>query len=162
MESGLELGLKKLLTQRVQVAMSYKQSEFKYQNRDKVGSGEQLQLSADYIFRSGYPDIKFNAYLNHNSFKNSMAHRFLPKDFIEFGSQLSVGGLSRDTFHRSWKPFGTLGFAINNHQDIGSSLSLGVSGVVKGEDILEIMLDYSKGVDTITSPYYGFHLNYQF
>ena len=162
MESGMEIGLKTLLSPRIQVAINYKQSEFKYQNRDKVGSGEQLQLSADYMLRSGYPDIKFNAYLNQNSYKNSIGDHFLPKDFIEFGSQLSLGASSRDTLHRSWKPFGTLGFAINNHHDIGSSLSLGLSGVLKGEDILEVMLDYSKGVDTITSPYYGFHLNYQF
>ena len=162
MQSGVEFGLKRVLNQRVQVAMSYKKNNYLHQNRDKIGASEHIQISTDYLLRAGYPDMRFNAYLSQNSYENSMVQRYLPKDFIELGTQLSIGNSSKDTIHNSWRPFGTLGFAINNHNNIGTSISIGLSGKLKGEDILEVMFDYSKGIDAITSPYYGFHLNYKF
>ena len=162
MKSSMELSLKKVLSQRIQVSMSYNNSNYKYQNKEKIGSSTQLQFNANYLLRTGYPDMRLNAYLSQNRYKNRMIQPFLPKDFIELATQLSIGSSSKDTINRSWRPFGTVGFAINNHNDIGTSLSLGLSGSVKGEDILNIMLDYSKGIDAITSPYYGFHLNYKF
>ena len=161
-ENSMELSLKKALNQHLLVGMSYKESEYKKQNQERIGSSQHLQISADYTLRTGYPDMKFNAYLNQNSYQDSTTQGYLPKNFIELGTQFSIGGLSKDTIHRSWKPFGTLGFAINNHNNIGTSLSLGLSGSVKGADSLNLMLDYSKGIDAISSPYYGVHLNYRF
>ena len=161
-ENSMELSLRKILSQRVLVGMSYRESEYKKQNREEIGSSQHLQITADYILRTGYPDIRFNTYINQNRYHNSVVHGYLPKHFIELGTQFSMGGSSKDIIHRSWKPFGTLGFAINNHKSLGTSLSLGLSGAVKGADTLNLTLDYSKGIDSVTSPYYGFHLNYKF
>ena len=163
MENALELNVKKVLTQRVQIALNYKNSHYKQQNGDKIGSSQHLQLSGDYLLRAGYPDMKFNSYISQNRYDEVVKNgRSLPNDFIEFGSQFSIGSASKDTLHRSWRPFATIGLALNNHNNLGTSLSLGVSGSLKGKDRLNVMFDYSKGIDAISQPYYGVSLGYNF
>jgi hypothetical protein len=161
MESGMELTLRKILTQRIQMGFIYKNNHYKRQNREKIGSSEHLQLSGDYLLKAGYPDMRFNAYVSQNHYDKS-TKTLLPKDFIEFGTQFSMGRASKETIHRSWRPFGTVAMAVNNHNDLGTSLQLGLSGSIKGEDSLSIMLDFSKGIDAIAEPYYGFGLDYKF
>ena len=162
MQSGVKLSLKKLLSQRIQVGMSYSMNDYKFQNSKSIGSSQHLQINSNYTLRAGYPDIKFSAYLSSNSYKNSMIERFLPQNFMELGTQCTIGSSSKGTIHRSWKPFGTVGIAINSNNSIGTSLSLGISSTISGSDILNLIFDYSKGIDAITSPYYGFHMDYQF
>ena len=161
LESSIDLTLKKVLSQHIQVALNYKNSEYLQQDGTDIGQSEQFQLSSDYLLRTGYPDIKFNAYINHNRY-DEMVKGFLPKNFTEVGSMFSIGTSSKDTIHNSWRPFATVGLALNNHHDLGTSVSIGLSGSLKGADSLNLMLDYSKGVDAITKPYYGFHLGYKF
>ena len=86
----------------------------------------------------------------------------LPNDFLEFGTQLSIGASTKDRIERSWRPFGTFGLAINDKKDIGTSLSLGISGALKGKDSLSLSFDYSKGIDMLSSPSYGVYLDYRF
>jgi len=161
MQSGIELNLRKVLTQRIQVGINYKNSSYKYQNGENLGSSEHLQLSTDYLLRTGYPDMRLNVYISQNRYDEVIQQTF-PKNFIEFGTQFTIGTTSQNTIHNSWRPFATVGMAINNHQDIGASLSLGLSGSLKGEDSVSIKFDYSKGVDAIAEPYYGISLDYRF
>ena len=161
MQSGFELSFRKVLTQRIQLGVTYKNSTYTHQDGSKVGSSEHLQLSGDYLLRTGYPDIRFNAYLSQNHY-DEVSKPIFPKDFIELGSQFSIGGASQNTINRSWRPFTTLGVAINNHQDIGTSIAVGLSGSLKGEDTLSVKFDYSKGIDAIAEPYYGVSLDYRF
>ena len=163
MESGFEFNVRKVLTQRIQMGLKYKNSHYKHQNGREIGSSEQLQLSADYLLRTGYPDMRFNVYVGQNHYDEVVIDKaLLPKDFIEIGSQFSIGTGSKNTIHNSWRPFATVGMAMNNHQDVGTSLSLGLSASLRGEDSLSIMLDYSKGIDAIAEPYYGVSLDYRF
>jgi len=55
-----------------------------------------------------------------------------------------------------------LGLSVNDRNEIGTNLSLGVSGTLKGGDVLNISIDYSKGMDMISYPYYGVSLDYRF
>ena len=161
LENSLNLNLRKVLSSRIQVAVNYKKSKYEQQDKKNIGQSEHLQLSGDYLLRAGYPDMRFNAYVSMNRYDEASSS-LLPHDFIEFGSQFSIGKASKGRIQRAWKPFGTVGIAINNHQDIGTSLSMGLSRSVNRADSLSLMLDYSKGIDAIAYPYYGFHLEYQF
>ena len=161
MESGVELNLRKVLSQRIQMGLNYKKSSYKRQNRENIGSSEHLQLSADYLLRAGYPDMRFNTYISQNHY-DEVIPTLLPNDFIEIGTQFTIGNASKETIHRSWRPFASIGMALNDHYNLGTTLSLGVSGSIKGEDTLSLKFDYSKGIDAIAQPYYGIGLNYQF
>jgi len=161
LENSIKFSIKKAFTSRIFTVLSYKKSSYKKQSREHVGESEQLQLSGDYLFRSGYPDIKFNSYINYNRY-DKVVKNLLPKNFTEVGTQLSIGGASKGVIQRSLKPFASMGLAINNHKDIGTSLSIGVSSSLKGGDSLTVMFDYSKGIDAIAKPYYGVNLRYRF
>ena len=161
LENSLALNLRATLSSRIQLAGFYKQSSYKRENNKKLGSSKQLQISGDYLLRAGYPDIRFHSYINSN-FYDSLVNSTLPNDFVEFGTQLTIGGAIKGRVAHSWKPFGTVGFAINDKRDVGTSFSLGVSGSVNRADSLSVMLDYSKGIDAIAEPYYGFHIGYRF
>ena len=161
LENSLALNLRATLSSRIQLVGFYKQSSYKKENNKKLGSSKQVQISGNYLLRAGYPDIRFNSYLNSNYY-SSLVDSVLPNDFMEFGTQLTVGSATEGSLGQSWKPFGTVGFAINDKKDIGTSLSLGVSGSVNRADSLSVMLDYSKGIDAIAEPYYGFHIGYRF
>ena len=161
LESSVDVSLRKVLSQRIQVALNYKNSDYSEQNGREIGQSEQFQISSDYLLRTGYPDIKFNAYINYNRY-DEVVKNILPRNFIELGSQFSIGTSSQNTIHSSWRPFATFGVAINNHYELGTSVSMGFTGSLKGADSLSLMLDYSKGIDAIAKPYYGFHLGYRF
>ena len=161
MENRVDLNIRKVLTQRIQMGLNYKRSNYKLQNREKIGSSEHLQLSGDYLLRAGYPDIRVNGYVSQNHY-SEVKKALLPKDFVEIGTQLSIGNASKESIHGSWRPFGTVGMAFNNHHDLGTSLSLGIAGSMKGEDTMALKFDYSKGIDSIAEPYYGFGLEYKF
>jgi len=161
LESSVDVSLRKVLSQRIQVALNYKSSDYSEQNGREIGQSEQFQISSDYLLRTGYPDIKFNAYMNYNRY-DEVVKNILPRNFTELGSQFSIGTSSPNTIHNSWRPFATFGVAINNHYELGTSVSMGFTGSLKGADSLSLMFDYSKGIDAIAKPYYGFHLGYKF
>ena len=161
LENSVDITLKKVLTQHLQVALKYKNSDYIEQNGNEIGQSKQFQISSDYLLRAGYPDIKLNTYINYNRY-DEVVKNVLPKNFTEIGSQLSIGSSSQNSMHNSWRPFATFGLALNNHHDLGTSLSMGFSGALKGADNLSLTFDYSKGIDAIAKPYYGFHLRYKF
>lgn len=157
LESGVSIALTDALSRRISVGLLYKKSHFESQQGEALGTAETTQLSANYILRSGYPDISFNTYLNHNDFTNNIAN-----DFSEFGIASSIGTARQYTLNRTWKPFASLGFAINDQRNIGSSLSLGLSKTLRGEDSLDFLFNYSKGIGVISEPIYGMELKYRF
>ena len=161
LETYFDLSIKKIVNQHTQLSLNYKNSKYKKESGNSIGKSEQFQLSSDFRIRKGYPDIKFNSYINYNRY-DEVIENILPKDFAEVGTQLSIGTSSKESIHNSWRPFGTFGLALNNHHDLGTAISMGVSGSLKGADNLSLSLDYSKGVDALTKPYYGFRLGYQF
>ena len=55
-----------------------------------------------------------------------------------------------------------MGLSVNDREEIGTSLSLGLSGTLKDGDALNLSIDYSKGMDMISYPYYGVSLDYKF
>ena len=156
-ENALALSLQNAISQRVSLGFVYQQSQYKKQNGLKLGEGEQIQLNANYILRSGYPDIAFNGYLSQNHFSQNIA-----QNFSELGVAMSVGTARQITLNKEWRPFGTLGFAINDQQNMGSSLSFGISRVLRGEDSLDLLLNYSDGIGVISEPIYGVNVKYRF
>jgi len=161
MESSQELTLSKFLTQSIQISLNYKKSDYLFQDKREIGTREHLQLMGSYLLRTGYPDIRFNGYINHNRY-NSTVENLLPNDFIEVGTQFSIGTSSKDTLHTSLRPFATFGLAINNSYTVGTSLSMGISGSFNGGDILTATFDYTKGINALSQPFYGLSLGYQF
>ncbi len=162
MEDSISLKLNRPLSKRVQLSLIHRESRYKNQDKNILGSSSHTQLSTNYLLRAGYPDIRFNWYLTNNEYENRANYNLLPSDFSEFGTQLSIGSSAKDRIQRSWRPFGALGLVINNKKDIGTSLSLGLSGSLRGEDSFSLAVDYSKGIDMVSSPSYGVHLKYNF
>ena len=143
------------------MTLSHKKSRYRDETKERIGDSSKTQLSTNYIIRAGYPDIRLNGYFSINQYSNHN-HYFLPANFVEFGTQLSVSASTKNRLQRCWRPFGMLGLAINDKEEIGTNLSLGISGALRGEDSLSLLLDYSKGVDSLSSAYYGIHLEYRF
>ena len=162
MMDSWEFTLNKPLSHRIQAGASYKANSYSYQDKTKLGHSKHLQLSGNYLLRAGYPDINLNGYLNINQYNFKVQNPLLPKNFSELGTQLSIGSSTKESFHRSWRPFGTFGLAVNNHQNIGTALSFGVAGMVNREDALNLQFNYSNGVGTISNPIYGTSFNYRF
>ena len=99
----------------------------------------------------------FNSYLSHNTFTPTIA-----QDFSEFGVSASIRTSRQDSFNHGWRPFGTVGLAINNHHNLGASVSLGISKIVEGKDSLDVVLNYSNGVGVVSEPIYGVNVRYRF
>ncbi len=157
MENALGVNILATINQRVSLSFLHQKSHYFKQNGDFLGEGESTQLSANYTLRFGYPDIHFNSYLSHNTFTTTIA-----QDFSEFGVSASVGTSRQDSFNHGWKPFGTVGMAINDNYNVGASLSLGISKIVDGKDSLDIVLNYSDGVGVVSEPIYGATVLYRF
>jgi hypothetical protein len=160
-QNSVQVTAKRQISKRFGVGASYKESDFMVQDRRSIGKGRELKLSANYLFRAGYPDIQLTTYLLINRFRD-VKRNLLPKQYMELGSQLSIGAINSKTIHRDWRPFGIFGLSINDTQNIGTTLSLGLSGEVMGEDVLSFSFDYGKGIDMITSPSYGLSMDYRF
>ncbi len=149
------------LSKRVAIGVSYKNSQYKTQTKDDMGGVQELKVSASYLVRGGYPDMHLSTYMLISRFRD-VKKDILPKNYTELGTQVSIGAVKNQEIHRDWRPFGLFGLSINNRQDIGTSLSLGVSGEVMGEDLLNLSFDYSKGINMISYPSYGVNINYKF
>ena len=162
MMDSFELTLNKPLSHRIQVGASYKKNSYNHQDQKKLGDSQHFQLNGNYLLRAGYPDININSYITMNQYDFLVQKYKLPQDFSEFGTQLSMGSSSKESFHRSWRPFGSIGLAVNNHQNIGTSLSLGMAGMINRQDALSLQFDYSNGIGTISNPLYGASMNYRF
>ena len=157
MENALGVNLLTTINQRVSLRFLHQKSHYFRQNREFLGEGETTQLNANYTLRLGYPDISFNSYLSHNTFTPTIA-----QDFSEFGLSASVGTSRQNSFNHGWEPFGTVGLAINDHHNLGASVSLGISKIVEGKDSLDILLNYSNGVGVVSEPLYGVNVRYRF
>ena len=157
LENSLSLSLQKSISQRVSFGLLYKKSAYVNQNNTSIGDAEHIQVNANYILRAGYPDIAFNTYLSHNRFDDTIA-----QNFSELGINATVGASRQKSINKAWKPFASLGFAINNYHNVGSSLSLGIAKSVQGKDSFDVLLNYSNGIGVVSEPIYGLNLQYRF
>jgi len=157
MENTLGVNILATINQRVSLSFLLQKSLYFRQNGDFLGKGESSQLSANYTLRFGYPDIHFNSYLSHNTFTPTIA-----QDFSEFGVSASVGTSRQNSFNHGWRPFGTVGMAIDDNYNVGASLSLGISKIVDRKDSLDLLLNYSDGVGVVSEPIYGVSVRYRF
>ena len=160
-QDSVEIGVKEHISNRALVGVSYRDSRYKIRGEKAKGHLKKLKFDASYIVKTGYPDIKINTYLLISRFRNVKENAKLKKH-TEFGSMITLGDSGKNTIHRDLRPYGSFGVSIDNRNKIGSSLSLGLSGELMGEDILNLSFDYSQGIDLITYPYYGVNLEYRF
>ena len=156
-ENSLGVNLFIAINPRVSLSFLHQKSHYFKQNGEFLGEAESTQLSTNYTLRFGYPDIYFNSYISHNTFTPTIA-----QDFSEFGVSARVGTFRQNSFNHGWKPFGTVGMAINNHHNVGTYLSIGVSKIVKDKDSLDVVLNYSNGVGVVSEPTYGVNVRYRF
>ncbi len=160
-QNSIKVTATRKLSNRIGIGVSYKNSQYQTQIKDDMGGVQELKVSASYLVRGGYPDIHLSTYMLISRFRDAKRD-ILPKNYMELGSQVSIGAVKNQEIHRDWRPFGTLGLSINDKQDIGTSLSLGLSGELMGEDVLNLSFDYSQGVNMISYPSYGININYRF
>ncbi len=160
-QNSIKVTVTRKLSKRVAIGVSYRNSQYKTQTKDDMGGVQELKVSASYLVRGGYPDMHLSTYMLISRFRD-VKKDILPKNYTELGTQVSIGAVKNQEIHRDWRPFGLFGLSINNRQDIGTSLSLGVSGEVMGEDLLNLSFDYSKGINMISYPSYGVNINYRF
>lgn len=161
MESYGRISLTQALSPRFQITTQYQQTHYKLHNRRPIGSSQSTQLSLNYLLRAGYPDLRFNGYLSHHEYER-FVENFLPKNFNELGGAIRIGETQSRGRYQGWRPFGSMGLAINNHHDIGTSFALGINGSLKGDDTLRLLLNYSRGIEMISEPSYGIEMEYQF
>ncbi len=160
-QNSIEVGVKEHISNRALVGVSYRDSRYKIRGEKSKGYLKKLKFDASYIVKTGYPDIKINTYLLISRFRDVKESAKLKKH-TEFGSMITLGDSGKNSIHRDLRPYGSFGVSIDNKNRIGSSLSLGLSGELMGEDILNLSFDYSQGIDLITYPYYGVNLEYRF
>jgi hypothetical protein len=157
LENALALNIQAHINRRTSFAFLLQESQFKNLNGVDAGEMKKMQVSANYVLRSGYPDISFNTYLSHNQFSRNIA-----QDFSEFGIASSIGRIRQNTLNSSWKPFGRLALAVNDEHNFGTSLTFGVSKTLKGDDSLDLLFDYHNGIGVISEPIYGLNVKYRF
>jgi hypothetical protein len=158
LENALTMDFTTHINQKTSLNLHAKKREFIETRTSQVlGKAKHLQLSANYVLRSGYPDISFNSYLGYHQFSKTIA-----KDFSEIGFSSSVGRIRQYTLNHSWKPFGTLSFAFNDEQNIGASATLGVSKVVNHRNSFDLLFEYYNGIGVISEPIYELNLRYRF
>lgn len=157
LEDAVELQLQTNINHRSTFSFLAQKRDFTNLNGIAMGKAQKVQLNANYILRSGYPDIAFNSYLSHNQFSKNIA-----QDFSEFGISSSIGTARQHTLNSSWKPFGSLALAINDGQNLGGSLTFGVSKMLTGDDSLDVLFDYYNGIGVISEPIYGLNVRYRF
>ena len=160
-QNSIEVGMKHHISNRASVGVSYQNSRYRIGGEKSKGYFQKLRFDGEYIVRTGYPDIKINTYFLISRFRDVKANAKLERH-TEFGSRITIGESGKNSIHRDLRPYGSLGLSIDNKNKIGSSFSLGLSGELMGEDILNLSFDYSQGVDLITYPYYGVNLEYKF
>ena len=160
-QNSIEVGVKEHISNRAVVGVSYRDSRYKIRGEKYRGHLKKMRFDTTYTIKRGYPDIKINTYLLISRFRDIKRNSKLKKH-IEFGSQIYIGEGGKNSIHRDLRPYGSFGLSIDNKNRIGSSLSIGVSGELIGEDILNLSFDYSQGIDLITYPYYGVSLEYRF
>ncbi len=160
-QDSVEVGVKEHISNRALVGVSYRDSRYKIRGVKNKGHLKKLKFNASYIVKTGYPDIKINTYLLISRFRDVKENAKLKKH-TEFGSMITLGNSGKNSIHRDLRPYGSFGVSIDNKNKIGSSLSLGLSGELMGEDILNFSFDYSQGIDLIAYPYYGINLEYRF
>jgi hypothetical protein len=157
LENALAVNLQVKLNRRSSFSFLAQKSKFKTLNGLNLGTAQQLSLSANYLLRSGYPDIRFNTYLNHNKFSKKIA-----KNFSELGIASSIGITRQKSLNTSWKPFGSFSLAINDEHNVGGSLTLGISKVLTTNDSLDLLFNYYNGIGVISEPIYGLNVKYRF
>ncbi len=160
-QDSVEIEVKQHISNRLAIGASYRDSRYKIKGEKFKGNLKKLRFNGAYIIKTGYPDIKIDTYLLISRFRDVKENAKL-KRRKEFGSRISIGESGKNSIHRDLRPYGSFGLSIDNRSKIGSSLSLGLSGELMGEDILNLSFDYSQGVDLITYPYYGVNLEYKF
>ncbi|HHH19304.1 MAG TPA: tetratricopeptide repeat protein [Campylobacterales bacterium] len=161
-EEKLKLSTQFALTHRDQIGIAYEHVGYYRNNQTYLGESQQLQLTQSHIFKAGYPDLQWSNYLNLNRYDFIPKSALAFKDFNEWGTQLSWGASSQYQFNRSWRPYGTMALSVNDQHNLGTSLSLGLTGMLNRQDQFNLMLDYSKGIGLIDDASYGVHLEYRF
>lgn len=158
LQNALTMDFTTHINQKTSMTLHAKGSEFiDIHNEKSIGKASQLQLSANYVLRSGYPDISFNSYLGKHQFSQNIA-----KDYTELGISTSVGRVRQHTLNHSWKPFGTVAFAINGEQNLGASATFGVSKVMRHRNSFDILFEYYNGIGVVSEPIYELNLKYRF
>lgn len=158
LENALSMNFRTDVNKKTSVTLHAKSREFIEIHQDhKIGKAQHLQLSTNYVLRSGYPDISFNTYLGHHQFSKRIS-----KDFSEIGFAASAGKIRQHTLNHSWKPFGTLVFALNDEKNAGASAILGVSKVLNHRNSFDILFEYYNGIGVISEPIYELNLQYRF
>ncbi len=161
MASHWRISLNHALSSHLQMGIEHQQSYYKLHNRSPIGESQSTQLLLNYTLRSGYPDLRFSTHLSTHDYEAFIAN-FLPKNFTEFGLNMLIGERQKEAHYQGWRPFGGIGLAINNHQDLGTSLSFGIGNTLKGDDNLRLIFNYTQGIKMISDPSYGVKLEYQF
>jgi hypothetical protein len=158
LKNALSMNLRADINKKTSITLNAKGGEFMdVNNKHHIGKAAHLQLSTNYVLRSGYPDISFNSYLGHHKFSKRIA-----QDYSEFGLATSIGRVRQHTLNHSWKPFGTIVFALNDAQNVGVSSTVGISKVVNHHNSFDILFQYYNGIGVISEPIYELNLKYRF
>jgi Tfp pilus assembly protein PilF len=161
LEDSVKLDLSYSLNRANQFGLSYQQSNYGMKDGTSIGSGKILQFSNTQLFRFGYPDVTLFNHVNIERFDFDNRNMGL-SSFTEVGSELSIGTSVKNNLQKSWRPYMTLGMALNDHKQVGSSLTFGAAGSLYRADKLDFSLRYIKGVNNLNEEMYGAYLDYSY
>jgi len=161
LEDSIKLDFTYNLDERNLFGLSYQQNNYHLKDGEFLGKGKVIQLSNTQLFRLGYPNITLFNYLNIENFDFEDKKMGL-SSFTEMGSEITIGDNAKNTLYKSWKPYMSLGMALNDHKQIGSSVTMGVAGMLYRADKLDFSLRYIKGINNLNEEIYGAYLNYNY
>jgi len=161
LEDSISLDLAYNINERNIFGASYMQSDYHLKDGEFLGKGKIVQLSTTHLFRLGYPDVTLFNHINIENFDFEDKNMGL-SSFCEIGSEITIGSNAKNQLQKSWKPYMSVGMAVNDHKQVGSSLTVGVAGMAYQADKLDLSLRYIKGVNNLNEELYGAYLDYSF
>ena len=161
LEDSISLDFTYDINERNIFGASYTQSDYHLKDGKFLGKGDIVQLSTTHLFRLGYPDITLFNHVNIENFNFENRNMGL-SSFTEVGSEITLGANAKNQLQKSWKPYMSLGMALNDHKQVGSSLTVGAAGMAYQADKLDLSLRYIKGVNNLDEELYGAYLDYSF
>ncbi|MCS6957524.1 MAG: tetratricopeptide repeat protein [Aquificaceae bacterium] len=174
LKDGISLSAFKSITPRIGSSSSLEYSLFKSQDMKYIGSGLIGYADIFYKLKYAYPDYTFRLYTSFWSYEENdkKSHkvlnlytyenpRVLPKDSITIGLGFNFGVNIKEMISRPILPFLDTEIYYNTDAGFGYGISLGLSGRLRGKDVLSAGMRNFYNFRTTGGSYVELFINYR-
>lgn len=155
MKNEIKLDIKYNLTPKQLIYTALTFNEFYSQDNRKLGRSQNIYGEYSYTLRQGYPDTIWRNFISYGNYKKSDCYgcvigklspyidtAFLPEDFFEIGTGVSIGEINRYGYTRVWRPFANANISYSNVAHFGYSFGFGIGGHIFNQDHLSLGFNY--------------------